>query len=430
MVDKPVFCAQAFGSVCINSSGEYIPCCNIRINEWQKDYSDKTKYPTVIENANNAGLRKLRKELSEGIYPDVCKNCIQAEDNGVESMRTIWNKALADCDIPMHEVLLPENVYYLDTTFSTKCNSKCMTCTPSSSDFWEKEHNFIWQANYRVDNRINVNESMTNELLENFPNVVKISFVGGEPTISDEHFTYLERLVESDRSKNIKLNYVTNLTGVTAELLDIWKNFQEVHLNVSIDAYGKVNEYIRYPFKWSKVDSTLREILSLVQHSVNNPGGTQFSAGLSATVSLFNAIQCFDLFDYYFDLLSQYSIHNEKTLASYCSIFVNYVTFPSFAMVNNLSTKYRHIGIIKGEALLDKLSKYSTEHPNEQLNQGMIESIKLAIEWLKEPYSNNHSHLVESKLFITRSDLFRNRHIKDYIPELFEELETLWNTLP
>ena len=73
MVDKPIFCAQAFGSVCINASGRYIPCCNVRMNEWDSEYRDGTEYSSIIDNANNSGLRRLRKELSDGIYPDVCK---------------------------------------------------------------------------------------------------------------------------------------------------------------------------------------------------------------------------------------------------------------------------------------------------------------------------------------------------------------------
>lgn len=425
MVDKPIFCAQAFGSICINASGKYVPCCNIRMDEWHKNYHDNSEYQTVIENANNKGLKKLRKELSEGIYPEVCKNCSEAEDNGYGSMRTIWNKALEEYEIPACETLVEENVYYLDTTFSTKCNSKCMTCNPSASDFWEKEYNYIWGESFIKPNRINIDQNTAEDLFNNYPNVVRISFVGGEPTISDEHLEYLKKLVDSGRSKSIKISYVTNLTGVTEELLDIWKNFREVGVSVSIDGFDKVNEYIRYPFKWNKVDTTLRNLLSMTQESVGNDT-TEVGTGLSCTISLFNAIQCFDLFEYYFDLLTEYKVC-DKTLASYCSIFVNYVTFPSFAMVNNLSTEYRQIGIDKGNKLLTKIQNYMETNENETINEGILNSIKLAIEWLKEPQQINNKHLKDSKHFISSSDRFRNRHLKDYIPELYEELEKLWN---
>jgi len=427
MVDKPIFCTQAFGSVCINASGRYIPCCNVRMNEWDSEYRDGTEYSSIIDNANNSGLRRLRKELSDGIYPDVCKNCSEAEENGFESMRTIWNRELADYDIPVTEVLHPENVYYLDTTFSTKCNSKCMTCNPSASDFWEKEHNYIWNTNFSVAKRVNIDDDKTTELINTFPNVVRVSFVGGEPTISEEHLNYLQQLVDLGKSKDMKISYVTNLTGITDELLSLWKNFKSVHVAVSIDGYEKVNEYIRYPFKWAKVDSTLRSLFERVQNSIGATG-TEFTAGLSCTVSLYNAIQCFDLFEYWFDLSTQYSVGEGQTLATHGSVFVNYVTHPSYAMVGYLSPEYRNNGIVKGESLLRKIEDYRKENPMDHVNEGMINSIKLAIEWLKEPQIHNTYDLTKLQHFINSSDKFRNRNIKDYIPELHEELEKLWNT--
>lgn len=429
MVDKPIYCAQAFGSVCIDGAGKYVPCCNIRVKEWQEDYFDNTTYEGVLNNANNLGLKKVRKELIEGKWPTACTNCKEAEDNGYDSMRTIWNKELSEYDISLEETLTADNVFYLDTTFSTKCNSKCMTCNPMSSDFWEKEHNVIWNSNFKSFNRTNIDETTTQDLVDNFPNVIRVSFVGGEPTLSEEHIVYLKKLIETGKSKDVKISYVTNLTGITNELLELWKNFKEVHLGVSIDGYKEVNEYIRYPFKWSKVESTLRTLLELTQSSWNKPGATQFTVGLSCTISLFNSIQCFDLLDFYFDLLTEYKIDDGRSLISCCTLFTNYVTYPSFAMVSHLSKEYRQLGVEKGQQLLEKIDNYAKQTSPETINQGFINSIKLAISWLKEEQINNESDLRKLKHFIASSDKFRNRDIKDFIPELYEELEKLWNSL-
>ncbi len=428
MVDKPIYCAQAFGSVCIDGAGKYVPCCNIRVAEWQNDYFDRNKYNSVLENANNTGLKKVRRELIDGVWPTACTNCKEAEDSGYDSMRTIWNRELEEHNIEMHETITPDNVYYLDTTFSTKCNSKCMTCNPMSSDFWEKEHNVIWNSNFQSFNRTNINEETTQDLVDNFPNVIRVSFVGGEPTLAEEHVVYLKKLIENGKSKDIKISYVTNLTGITDELMSLWKHFRAVHLGVSIDGYKEVNEYIRYPFKWSKVETTFRTLLELAQSSFKNQTETQFTVGLSCTISLFNAIQCFDLLDFYFDILTQYKVNDTRSLASSCTLFTNYVTYPSFAMVSHLGKEYRLLGVEKGQRLLEKIDSYAAQNIDESINQGFINSVKLAISWLQEEQIHNSMDMAKLKHFINSSDKFRQRNIKDYIPELYEELERLWNS--
>lgn len=430
MVNKTIYCAQAFGSVAVNSSGEYISCCNIRSNDWDyatlKDPSVKQLDPKDRINLEN--LRKVRRDLIDGVWPKACENCRVAENNGLQSMRTVWNKELGHVDIPANEYLDPNNVRYLDLTFSTKCNSKCMTCNHASSDFWEEEHNHIWQINETIADRINIKDEHADKFVTQFPNVERISFIGGEPTISDEHVRYIRKLIETGRSNQIKISYVTNLTGVNDELVELWKHFKHVHVAVSVDAYGKVNEYIRYPFKWQKVESNIRKLFQMVLDSQNNVDGTNFSISLSCTVSMFNAIQCFDLLDFWFQLTTEYR-NSEHSLSGGVGCFVNYVNNPEYAMVSLLSPEYKQQGIDKGNALLEKMEKYEKDNPGELVNHGFRDSIRLAMAWLSQPQIHDEVYLRNSKHFITASDLFRKRHIKDFIPELWEELEKLWQSL-
>lgn len=420
MNNKPIFCAQAFGSISVNQSSEYISCCNIRPIDWDdmtlKDPSVKRLDPADRINAEN--LRKVRRELIEGTWPKVCENCRVAENNGVQSMRTIWNKELERFNIPAKEYIDPKDVTYLYFTFSTKCNSKCMTCNYYSSDFWEEEHEYIWKTPIHKIARISINDSQADKFIEQFPNVEHISFLGGEPTISDEHIRYLKKLIDLGRSDKIKISYVTNLTGITEDLIEIWDHFKQVQLTVSIDGYEKVNEYIRYPFKWDKVENTLRNIFKLAADSRG-----KYSTGLSCTVSMFNAVQCFDLLNFWFDLTT------ENIQASNTGCFVNYVSVPEYAVVSLLSPEYKQQGLDKGKQLLTKIADYETNNPNNPANDGLKDSIRLAMAWLEEPQIYNKEYLEKSKHFIEASDLFRKRHIKDYIPELWEELEKLWQNL-
>ena len=433
-VKKPIYCSLAFGSASINSYGEYIPCCGIRTNHWQMykdghfDHGVLGKDPHIRINAQN--LVDLRKQLINGEWPKACGNCKEAEENGIGSMRTIWNKGLEEHVIPLVEHIDAKDIRYLDLTFGTKCNSKCMTCSAELSDFWTDEWNNIWAIRPEQQQsvkRVCIDDVTAQKLVDDFPNVTAISLIGGEPTISEEHIRFLKLLVDNGRSKNIRISYVTNLTGITDELVDIWKNFKAVHVSVSIDGYQKTNEYIRYPFKWTKIESNLRKFLSMVQESIlsQDQDKTKFSIGLSCTVSLFNAIQCMDLFEFWLDTALEYK-KPEGTLAHNVGCFVNRVSHPLYTLVSLLTPEYRQQGIVKGQKILDKVEKYLAEHPTEIINNGFIESVKIAIKWLEEPQTIDSTYLSQNKHFITKSDKFRNRHIKDYIPELYIELEKIW----
>lgn len=416
---KPIFCSLAFGSASVNSYGEYIPCCSIRTSNWK---SCKDSDPSSLEldpkdKINAENLREVRRTLMEGEWPSVCENCKIAEEAGVNSMRTIWNRGLEEYNIPMNEFVDPNNIRYLDLTFSTKCNSKCMTCNPDLSDFWEEEHEFIWENKDFSENRICIKETTAKKLVDQFPNITRVNFVGGEPTISVEHIEFLNELIHKGTSKDITIGYVTNLTGINTDLIDIWNNFKEIGASVSIDGYGKVNEYIRYPIKWEKADLNLRRYLQLM---VDKPN--QYIFGLSCTVSLFNAIQCVDLLEYWIDTIIEHDLNPAS------GIFLNRVSHPEFLTVNLLSAEYRQLGIDKANKLLEKIKIYNDTHEI-QVSESSKESVELLVSWLLEPQIHDNEKLKKAKYFINQSDKFRKRHLGDYIPELWEELEKLWQNL-
>lgn len=426
-VKEPIYCGLAQGSVAINSYGEYIPCCNIRMEHFTMYQSPFIKHliPTdPSERINMPNLKKIRNDLSKGIWPLACQNCKIAEDSNVASMRMIWNDAIPDA--PLTETIDPVDVKYLDLTFSTKCNSKCMTCNMDLSDFWEEEYQVHYPEaiNRNANNRVSITTETAQKLIDTFPNVERISLIGGEPTISDEHVAFLKMLIDNGRSKNIGLSYVTNLTGVTDDLLALWEHFKTVHLSVSIDGFDKVNEYIRYPFKWSKTETNLKTILELCQkHALTN----KYTMGLSCTHSIYNAIQAHDLIEYYYDTLKSYHCEDGNTLLKHCGAFINRVSHPKNAMISNLSNLYRNKGIEKGNRLLNKIQ---TDIDNGLLvEKGIVESIRLMNDWLAEPWSMDKENIETIHTFIKTSDNFRNRNINDYIPELMTEIEYLKQAL-
>ena len=50
-------------------------------------------------------------------------------------------------------------------------------------------------------------------------------------------------------AKNIELRYNSNAVEWRDDLFDLWVQFKRVRFHYSIDAYGRQNDYIRYPNK-------------------------------------------------------------------------------------------------------------------------------------------------------------------------------------
>ena len=74
-------------------------------------------------------------------------------------------------------------------------------------------------------------------------------FAGGESLIIDEHYDLLEECTPNVSAKNIELRYNSNAVEWRDDLFDLWAQFKRVRFHYSIDAYGRQNDYIRYPNK-------------------------------------------------------------------------------------------------------------------------------------------------------------------------------------
>ena len=406
MMNKPIFCALAFGSVSINPNGHYVPCCGA-INFPERTAASDT---TTLQKINSTDLKELRKKLISGVWPKECNGCKLTEEIPSDSARTIWNRDLP-FPIPISEEVKADDVYLLDLSLGSKCNSKCMMCGPAHSNFWEEEWTTIqykisdkkgWNTpttSVYFGNPINITTSDALTLIDTYPNVRFISLIGGEPTIIEEHLVFLKVLVETGRSKNISLSYVTNLTGISDELIDLWQKFEMIQCTVSVDGFGLVNDYIRYPIKWSKVDANLRRYMSL---TLSN---TKFSIGLSCTLSIYNCLHVDELLQYWYDLKNEFN-------ASGISLYMCRVNTPVESNTNILSSDYRQRATTKLLALKDVTTLKDS---------GIID---LIISWLEDGLAETHRNNIvkDSIFFITESDKFRNRHIKDFIPELWAEL--------
>ena len=102
----------------------------------------------------------------------------------------------------------------------------------------------------------------------------------------------LDICVERGVANQIELTFNTNITRIPARHRELWPQFKSVNLICSIDAYGPLNDYIRYPAKWDRLERNLDIIEQ--QHESLNLGWVT----LSATVQIYNIFHLHELIDY------------------------------------------------------------------------------------------------------------------------------------
>ncbi len=267
-----------------------------------KDAENKyVRLPTSLAVAfNQQGLQKVRAEMLSGQWPDACRKCQQLEEDGLKSERIVslelhpemlTDKLSTNCDI--------NSVRELDLRLGNHCNLKCRMCSPYSSSTWKAD----WQALgntvsqipqgnlQRLESGWERAPKTIHEVSQILPHLRLIYLTGGEPVLSKSNLLILKAAIASGNSQNITIRYTTNGTFICPESVELWSHFQSIQIGFSIDGVGPINEYIRYPTKWSKVVTNLKRYQELSQILP-----LQLTA--MATAQIYNVFQLSKLIDY------------------------------------------------------------------------------------------------------------------------------------
>ena len=192
-------------------------------------------------------------------------------------------------------------VRYADIRLGNSCNLTCRMCGPVASRLWAASYNQVQPAQYRMpalqlailgqSNWVK-REPVAWLLEQSLPSVEALHFAGGEPLIVPEMVDALEHCVESGRAGEIDLSYNTNLTVLPEKVTALWPHFRSVSLLCSVDGYGRLNDYIRRPSRWSDIDRNLRTVdLNFAEWKIR-------WATVSATIQTYNVLTINQLFLY------------------------------------------------------------------------------------------------------------------------------------
>lgn len=263
LIDNGAFCVLPWIGAYQTPIGISSACC---LHLFDKPYH---KYHTVDQIVNSKEMSNLRLDMMNGVKHASCKVCYKHERNSqTNSFRKTKNAdyvnevndfiANTNPDGTLKEVKLKT----VDIRFDNLCSMKCRMCSDTFSTMWQSEmvrHDPEYEV---VESGIDL-DAMMQSIVKQIPNLDEIYFAGGEPLISKYHYKVLNEIVKQGRT-DIRLRYNTNLSHLTYQgtnILDIWEQFDDIMLGVSLDHYGERSEYIRHGVKWEQVKDNYLKLL-------------------------------------------------------------------------------------------------------------------------------------------------------------------------
>ena len=97
----------------------------------------------LMSSWNNDYMKNVRKQMLNNEMPPSCMKCYKEEDAGHMSKR-YWETEYWSRRVDMEEVIaetaedgsIPPKTRYLDLRLGSKCNLKCIMCSPHDSSMW------------------------------------------------------------------------------------------------------------------------------------------------------------------------------------------------------------------------------------------------------------------------------------------------------
>jgi len=264
----------------------------------------------INEIYNSKSIREVREKMLNGERIPECSKCWKEEDNGGLSQRQTMN------NLGINEYLEIENIIatssnnnyavehdpmYYDFRFGNLCNLKCRSCGALNSSQIAKEYKKLHdQGQYKwswVDPELdNINEwyqtnKFKDNVYRNIKDVKKIYFTGGEPTLVEENYKLMERLISEGVAKNVHLTFNTNMTNLRDDFYAMIQEFKSVEIAISIEGYGRIQEYLRHPSKWTQIEKNIRRMAELPRNIIMFACPVVQSVNLEYIVEFFEFIE-------------------------------------------------------------------------------------------------------------------------------------------
>ena len=244
---------------------------------------------TLDEHWNSDHMRSVRTRMMAGEVLPECEVCNDKLLN-TDVYRSYFNQlfdhkylqAREQTDATGYTTMKPVS---WDYRFSNLCNFKCRMCGDMLSSAWESEqrqHGMIDLTNpknnwMRPEIKQQIEQFQTTQVEQEFAEAVEqhrveeVYWVGGEPLMYEQHWRYMQRIIELGDGKNVYARYNTNLSRVDYRGInlfrDILSGLRDWQICASIDGTGRIGEYIRSGLDFDQWLANIRQGLAYHRHS-------------------------------------------------------------------------------------------------------------------------------------------------------------------
>ena len=239
-------CLLPFHHIAIRPNNQVYPCCQFRHEHTPKDLNLDHK-----DVFNHPFMGELRDYMVKDIPHPGCEMCYDQEkiSNGTHSMRLDFVRDLGTV-VPEKPILT-----HVDLALSNVCNNRCRMCNPELSTNWYNDAKKLGDEFFppvKLSGIIN-----SKPILDNYDltNLRYLKLIGGEPLMEQDKFIDLLNRCNLDQ---LRILLTTNTTIIPRpDLHNLLKKCNVVWVNLSVDAYGDLNSFLRKGSKWENVVKTM-----------------------------------------------------------------------------------------------------------------------------------------------------------------------------
>jgi len=243
---------------------------------------------TLDKHWNSDHMRSVRRRMLAGETLPECEVCNDRLLN-TDVYRSYFNnlfghkylQVLESTDETGYTTMQPVS---WDYRFSNLCNFKCRICGDMLSSSWESEqrqYNMVnWQDpknNWmRPEIKKQIEQFQTTQIEAEFAAAVEdhrveeVYWVGGEPLMYEQHWRYMQRIIELGDGPNVYARYNTNLSRIDFRncnlYRDILAHLRDWQICASIDGTGRIGEYIRTGLDYEAWLANFKEGIAIARH--------------------------------------------------------------------------------------------------------------------------------------------------------------------
>ena len=230
--------------------------------------TNEYKPQTLDEWWNGEHIRRIRMQMLNNEVPPECEVCDKRllnqdvyRDYFNHLFAHKWEDVVVNTEWDGYTSMQPVS---WDYRFSNLCNFKCRMCGPMLSSSWETEARKQGKIEPWMEKPVkrSIEQFQTDTVEQEFAQAVEehrveeVYWVGGEPLMYEQHWKYMQRIIELGDGPGLYARYNTNLSRVQYKGIDLYTDIlasvRDWQICASLDGPGEVGEYIRTGLNYSE----------------------------------------------------------------------------------------------------------------------------------------------------------------------------------